>query len=377
MSEIRGFARPPFEKVERVFRESVERGEEVGASFAVYHRGELVVDLAGGHADRTRSRPWTGETLVNVWSTTKGMAALCCAMLVDRGLLDYGQPVAEIWPEFAAAGKGRVTLADLLAHRAGVPGVRERLRLEDLFDQEAMASRLAREEPFFEPGSRSGYHAITFGHLAGEIVRRVTGRSLGRFFREEVAAPLGLDFHIGLPEEAEPLVAELIGFPAEEREALPATPVRRAALGNPPVGPETPNRRDWRAAELPAANGQGTARALARAYAVLAAGGERFGVRLLSPRTLERATAVENEQDDLVLGLPMRWSRGFIRNTFGMYGPSDRAFGHSGFGGSYACADPDRDLAIAYTMNRMAANLASDPRGLRLLGAVHAALGAD
>jgi CubicO group peptidase (beta-lactamase class C family) len=372
---IQGETRRGFERVRGVFEDNFRTEGEVGASFAVVRDGEWLVDLWGGHRDRARTRPWERDTLINVYSTTKGMAALCVAICVDRGLFKYETRVAEIWPEFAQAGKGEVTVEVLLSHQAGLCGLRERISVESFYDHAGMARRLAAMEPWWKPGTANGYHAVTFGFLAGELVRRATGRSLGTFFRDEVARPLGADFWIGLPESEDARVAEMLppAEPPAPREPDPPA-AALAALGNPPLDMSIPNVRAWRAAEIPAANGQGNARALARVYGVLARGGEQDGVRLLSPPTLLRATALRCDRRDIVLTLPLRWAAGFVLNTPPRYGPDPASFGHSGAGGSVGFADPVRRLGFGYAMNQMQSNLEGDPRTLRLIEAVYACL---
>jgi len=370
---IAGRVAPGFEPVRDAFAANFHAGRELGASFAVVRDGEVVVDLWGGWCDRARTRPWRADTLANVWSTTKGLAALCVALLVDRGVLDYEAPVAKSWPEFAAAGKGALTVAELMSHQAGLSGAAVPVTLRDLADHAKMAALLAAQTPFF-PAGESGYHALTHGVLAGELVRRASGRTLGRFFAEEIAQPLGADAWIGLPETEDGRAAEM--EPPADAPSLPPPqhPAAHAAFLNPPPDPEAPNQRWWRAAEIPAANGQANARALATVYGALVGTGAQGGVRVLAPATLEAATRVRVARPDHVLLLPMRWAAGFLRNLGGLYGPSDAAFGHSGWGGSFGCADPEARLGIGYAMNRMDPNLVGDPRSLALIEAVYASL---
>ncbi len=372
--EIKGSVAPGFEAVRDAFARNFTDNGEVGASFAVVRDGQLLVDLWGGHADAARSRPWEADTITTVYSTTKGMAALVMAMLADRGLLDYEQRVAHYWPEFAAEGKQDVTVAELLSHQAGLCGWREPLTIEDIYDWRKSTAALAAQAPLWPPGTNNGYHAMTFGHLAGEVARRITGVTLGRWFAAEVARPLAADFFIGLPESEEGRVAEMIGAePAAPAADAPAPSEAQKLAFGVPLG-NAHNTRAWRAAEIPAANGQGNARGLATIYAELAGGGGR----LLSEPALRAATRLECERNDAVLGFPMRWSRGFILNRLfgerGLYGPSERAFGHSGAGGSFGYADPDAGIGVGYVMNQMQNNLQGDPRGLALLGALYAAL---
>lgn len=372
-TDVHGQVAEGFERVRDAFAANFAAGRETGASFAVAIDGRRVVDLWGGFADRAGTRPWQKDTLVNVWSTTKGLASLCIAILVDRGRLSYEQTVASVWPEFAAAGKEKLTIGELLSHQGGLSGATTTLATADFADHEAMAQLLAAQEPMFATG-QSGYHAVTHGFLTGELVRRVTGRSLGRFFAEAVAGPLGADAWIGLPESEDFRVCEMIAAPAGTPQPLPRHPAARAALANPPIDADAPNQRWWRAAEIPSVNAQTNARALATIYGMLACGGEAAGRRYLSPETIAEATRTRVHGTDLVLGIPMRWAAGFARNDGAIYGPNRSAFGHSGWGGSFGCADGDARLSMGYAMNRMYANLRGDPRTLDLVAAVYACL---
>ncbi len=374
--EIMGSCAPRFAKVKDAFAKNFAVDGDVGASFAATQGGELVVDLWGGFADAARTRPWQRDTLANVWSTTKAMAALCGHVLVDRGLLDLDAPVARYWPEFAANGKARIPVRWLLSHQSGLAGWSAPMAPGDVLDWEKSTRLLAEQAPLWEPGTRSGYHALTFGHLIGEVLRRIDGRTLGAFFREEVAQPLGAEFWIGLPVSEEPRVAQMIpSLPAEP--LIPAggdpTPLQRA-LGNPPLGAITANTRAWRAAEVPAANGQANARGAARAMAALACGGSLDGVRVMSERTLAQAITEQCYGKDLVLG-PMRWGLGFMLVSKDLpLSPNPRTFGHGGAGGSFALADCDARVSLAYVMNQMKQGTVGDKRLARCLRAFYAAL---
>src|SRR5205823_8720320 len=283
-ASVHGECAARFAAVRATFAANVDMGVEVGASFAATVDGELVVDLWGGYADAARTRPWTRDTIVNVFSTTKAMTALCAHLLVDRGLLDLDAPVARYWPEFAQAGKEGITTRHLLTHSAGLAALRRSLPTEALYDWTRMVEALAAEAPWWEPGSANGYHAMTYGYLVGEVVRRLTGKTLGRFLRGEVTAPLGADFHIGLAPSEDARVAEMV--PPSAEEAAAAYPSKGTdpqslsarALNNPPLRPEVANRPEWRQAEIPAANGHGNARSVARVMAALACGGRLGGV---------------------------------------------------------------------------------------------------
>ncbi|MBU3702633.1 MAG: beta-lactamase family protein, partial [Acidimicrobiia bacterium] len=312
MVEVAGTIDERFAAVGALFERNLESGVDVGASVCVLHRGEPVVDLWGGWVDEDHTRPWEADTIVNVWSTTKTMTFLVALMLADRGELDLHAPVARCWPEFAAEGKADITVANILAHTAGLPGWSDPVRPEQLPDWDECCRRLAAQAPWWEDRTRSGYHALTQGYLIGEIVRRVTGTTIGSFFASEVAGPLGADFLIGVPESAESRVALVIPprradgedplGTGGEAEALALA--RRALASSGPID-AAPLERWWRAAEIPAANGHGNARSIAAAQAVITGRGEANGVRLLSEEGVERLFEVQARGTDLVLGIEM------------------------------------------------------------------------
>ncbi|MET7699610.1 serine hydrolase domain-containing protein [Streptomyces sp. NPDC005485] len=381
---LEGHCDPRFEAVRAAFAENFRARGELGAAVTVTLDGESVVDLWGGWADAARTRPWQRETLVNVWSTSKGPTALCAHILADRGLLDFDAPVATYWPEFAAAGKESVLVRHLLSHRAGLAGLREPHTAAQLYDWELTVKRLAEQEPWWEPGTRSGYHALTYGFLVGEVVRRVSGLLPGAFLEREVTGPLGIDFTIGLPEKEAGRAAELVHPPAAETSEQAAVfaqlaPAALAALANPLVGAAEANTPGWRAAEIPAANGHATARAVAALYGVFAGRGTYDGRQVLSPAAAERVREGQGACRDLVLGA------GFAHETEvglglwlsgpnGSYGPNPRAFGHDGFGGSCGLADPEARVSLGYVMNRMGPHIADDPRKMALIDALYSAL---
>ena len=359
-----------FAPVRAAFAAALEEGREQGAAFSVWLDGEAVVDLHGGWADRAATRPYAADTLTPVFSVTKAWTAVMVARLVDAGRLSYATPVAGLWPEFAQAGKGELTVGQLLSHRAGLAGFPEPMDAAVWFDWDAVCARLAAMTPLWPPGSRSGYHPVTFGHLAGEVFRRVDGRTVGRAFREDVAAPNGLDLWIGLPDAEHPRVAEL-----EKPKTLPSfgemDAATRAAFLTRWSSPGGRSSAEWRRAEFPAANGHATASSLARLMGLLAAGGG--GV--LSAGGVERMAAEQVRGQDLVLPYVISWAAGVMRNAgLGVYGPGERTFGHSGWGGACAFADPDRRLGAAYVMNRQSADLMGDPRARRLIDATYACL---
>ncbi|HTN99243.1 MAG TPA: serine hydrolase domain-containing protein [Microthrixaceae bacterium] len=366
MTEIHGHCDEAFTSVRDQFANNFEQGLELGASVCVTKDGKTVVDLWGGDADRN-GRPWEQDTLCNVWSTTKTMSAIVMLMLADRGQIDLDAPVADYWPEFKANGKEGVLVRHVLAHTAGLPGWAPPIAVTDLYDQDVLARNFEAQSPWWEPGTKSGYHLISQGHLEAEIVRRVTGQTIGTIFREQVAEPLGAEFHIGLPESEEGKVAELIppesvGLGELDGTDLDSVAVR-AATSCPIKGSE-PNTREWRAAEIPAAGGQGNARGVARVHSVLANGGSLDGVELLSEATLERIFEEQSENVDLVLGAKMRMGIGFgLMNETVPLSANRRSCFWGGWGGSIAVIDVDARISIAYVMNKMAPELMGDLRG--------------
>ena len=361
---------PRFEPVRSVFESALADGQELGARFSVVVEGTTVVDLWGGFADRERSRPFDDQTLTPVFSVTKILAALLIARLVDQGALGYGQRVAEIWPELAAAGKADITLEQMLSHQGGLSGFLAPMDPGDWFDWELICERLASMAPLWPPGTASGYHPVTFGYLAGEVFRRVDGRTMGQALREDVARPFGLDLFIGLPESQDARVAGL-----ERPHALPRfgamNDAVRAAFLTPWASPGGRGSTVWRRAEIPSANGHATALGLARLMGMMATGGGG----LLGPGGVEAMTAERISGADLVLPFQISWGAGVMRNQgLEIYGPGARTFGHSGWGGACALADPDRRLAMAYVMNKQSAELIGDPRARRLIETAYACL---
>ncbi|MEV4622295.1 serine hydrolase domain-containing protein [Asanoa sp. NPDC049573] len=351
-----------FPGVRAEFERSLASGDDVGASFCVTVGGETVVDLWGGFADEGRTRPWGADTIVGVYSTTKTMTALTALLVADRGDLDFAAPVARYWPEFAAGGKQDVTVAHLMSHSAGLCGWREPVTPDDLYDSEKVTALLAAQEPYWAPGTRSGYHGMTQGFLVGEVVRRVTGRSLGTVFREEIAEPLGADFHIGLPASQDARVADLIPPPAPP--AVGDSELQANVADNPRLAVDITRTRAWRGAEIPAVGGIGNARAIAGIHAILANGGMARGRRFLSEAGCRRALEAQVEGTDLILGVPIRWGLGFALNTGFMPNPNTLYWG--GYGGSLAIIDLDAHTTIAYAMNRMSGTTTGDLRAFAL-----------
>jgi CubicO group peptidase (beta-lactamase class C family) len=381
---VQGHCDARFTAVRAAFEENFRDRDELGAAVAVTLDGETVVDLWAGWADAAHTRPWERETLVNVWSTSKGPTALCAHILADRGLLDFDAPVAAYWPEFAAAGKESVLVRHLLSHRAGLAGLRVPHTFAQLCDWELTVRRLAEQEPWWEPGTRSGYHALTFGHLVGEVVRRISGLLPGAFLEREVTGPLGIDFTIGLPEKEAGRTAELVhprtASSSEQSAAFAQlAPAALAALANPLVGATEANTPQWRAAEIPAANGHGTARAVAALYGIFALRGAYGSRQVLSPEAAERVREGQGGCRDLVLGAGFEHETEiglglWLSGPGGSYGPNPRAFGHDGFGGSCGLADPEAGVSLGYVMNRMGPHIADDPRKMALVDALYSAL---
>ena len=357
-----------------------ERGE-VGAAVCVMAGGRVVADLWGGWADPGCARQWQPDTLVNMFSVGKGLVAVCAARLAGQGRLDVDAAVASCWPEFGAAGKGAVTVRQLLSHQAGLPAVRRRLPPGSMLDWPAMTAALAAQEPWWQPGTGHGYHVNTFGFLAEEVIRRATGRTVGTLLRQEIAGPLGADVHIGLPASQHSRVAPVPWPDPLPGEAEPAglDPGRLMAYNayfNPGglSGAGVVNSPAWRAAELPSANAHGTARGVARVYAALAAGGTLDGTAVADPAALSAATAEQACGQDLVLGRPSRFGLGFqLTQPERPLGPGQAAFGHFGAGGSLGFCDPGSQIAFGYVMNQMGPRW-QNPRTRALLDAVFACL---
>jgi CubicO group peptidase (beta-lactamase class C family) len=386
-----GSVHPRFEPVRAAFAANFTTRGELGAALHVTLDGDSVVDLWGGIADARTQRPWSADTLVMIFSATKGATATAAHVLASRGELDLDQRVAFYWPEFAAAGKADIPLRQLLSHRAGLAGIDVPLPADALFDWSRMTAALAAQAPLWPPDSGHGYHAVTFGFLIGEVVRRVSGCSLGSFFRQEIAKPLGLDFWIGLPEELEPRVASVRMAPARSRPSpLFRAMMQRGSLTwkafmNPRgmITGSHANARATHAAELPSSNGITNARGLAGLYTALACAGAWRGVQLVDAHSLHEMSSVASDGADKVLLVPTRFSSGFMKSVDNRpldsvrFGPSPRAFGHVGAGGSFGMADPHHGVAIAYVMNQLGQGVLLNDRGQSLIDAVYDVLADD
>jgi CubicO group peptidase (beta-lactamase class C family) len=370
---IHGTVDPRFAGLRDAFASCFADGLEHGGAVAVMLDGKLVADLWGGHADQQCTKEWNRDTLVNIWSSTKGVMALAIAMLVERGKLHYERPIADIWPEFTQNGKAAITLEQALSHQAGLDGLNVPMDAAGLYRWEPYVNALAAMTPNWEPGSRCVYHALSYGHLAGEPLRRVDGRRVGQFVADEIARPLNVPFYIGLPESEDHRVAELIeGSKASDWvENVLKSPYPHSCMNPKPVATD-PNNRAWRAAEIPGANGHADARALASIYGNLVAG----KVALIAPATLKEATRCRFNGIDSCFETPTAYGAGF-RLFDDMYGAKASAgtFGHSGWGGTTAFADPDARLGFAFvTCNMLGFDDGIDPRRQRLVDAVYAAL---
>ncbi len=366
--DTHGFCDSRFDAVREAFERNFTEYGDVGASFAATVEGEFVVDLWAGHADKARTRAWQQDTIVNVYSTTKTMSFLCAFVLADRGLLDFHAKVTDYWPEYGQNGKENTEVRHFMSHSAGVPGFDPAFaKAEQLYDWPACIANLAQQAPWWPPGSQSGYHAITQGYLIGELVRRIDGRSIGAFFREEIAAPLGADFHIGMDEEVFPRVAEMIpdeptddgGFAGLDQQSIPAR-----VFASAPAGTENVNTAAWRKAEIPAAGGHGNARAVVRAQTPLANDGRAFGVELVSPATTKLMLEEQTSGADAVLMMPIRFGLGFAFPSEHMpMSPNDSAMFWGGAGGSTIVVDQPARVCLSYVMNQMKASIVGDRRG--------------
>jgi CubicO group peptidase (beta-lactamase class C family) len=387
MAVIHGEAEPGYEPVAAAFAEAFQDRPTMGAGLAVRVGGRRVVHLWGGTADERTARPWVADTPTVIFSCTKGLMSVLVARLVQDGLVDYSAPVARYWPEFAANGKEAISVADVLSHRAGLAHCEGEFTLDEVMAVEPVVRALAAQAPNWEPGTAHGYHARTYGWLTGEIVRRITGVSLGTYFATELATPLGLDYYIGLPEALEPRVARL--YPPvtdatfqELVDAAMSDP--NTLMGRVMSGPSKLFRYDdmWNtravhATEMPSSNGIGDARSLAKLYAacladVPAVDGTPF--RALTDETVARATVMRSEGTDRVLGMPTGFGLGFIGPLMMPPGVGAKAFGHAGAGGSLAFADPDARLSFGYVMNQMQLGMTGDRRTQTLVAAAYASL---
>jgi CubicO group peptidase (beta-lactamase class C family) len=373
-STIDGFAHDQFSAAKEAFEANFASGEELGASFCATVEGETVIDLWGGFADEEKSRPWSRDTIVNVYSTTKTMTALTALLLADRGELDFAAPVARYWPEFAANGKDGITVAQLMSHSSGLSGWRPAVSGADFYDWDKVTSMLAAQAPLWEPGTASGYHVYTFGFLIGETVRRITGKSLGTVFREEIAEPLGADFWIGLPPSEDHRVADLVGFELPPSTAdLQLTEVQKITFIDTQTDVPSTRTRAWRGAEIPAANGHGNARSIAEIHALLANGGVAKGKRIMSEAGCRKALEQQIEGADLAMrGIQVRFGLGFGLPSpiLKLAPPHPNSLFWSGGGGSFILIDVDARTTFSYAMNKMQRAMVGDERSFRIIRAM-------
>ena len=371
--EIHGECDPQFSKVRETFEKLYQEDREIGSCFAVYKDGNPLVDLWGGFQDKDKTKPWQKDNLVTVYSTTKGVAAFCIALAMEKGLLKYEEKVSTYWPEFANNGKENITVGMLMSHQAGICSPETR-NVDDYYNQNLMSEKLAGMTPIWEPGTASGYHSMTFGWLTSELILRVTGKSLGTFFREEVGDQHEIDFFIGLPESEDHRVAELVPFEIvrnenSEQQKIELTDAQKSQR-NSAGTLDIQNTKAWRQAEIPSANGQGNAAGLAKLYSLIIP--EDNSLKLLKEDTVDQMTTMQIEGRDLVLAVQVRWGVGFILNKHKIiYGPIEGAFGHSGYGGSCAFGDPVNKIGVSYVMNRMLDNFNADGRSIELINTTY------
>ena len=375
MTEIQGFCDEQFSAVGEQFAKNFKEGD-AGASVCLSLEGEIVVDLWGGHSDRGGNTAWQEDTIINVYSTTKTMAAMSLLLLADREQVDLYSPVTNYWPEYGQNGKEKTQVRHFLSHSAGLSGMDEPMQGEDFYDWDKVVTALAAQAPWWEPGSQSGYHALTQGHLIGEVVRRVSGKSIGQFFADEIAGPLNADFHIGTKEEHWDRVAELIppegGAPASDAGA---DSIAARTFKNPGVDARAARTPGWRLAEIPAANGHGNARSVVRAQTPMANGGKAFGVEIMSQAGTQRIFDKQISGDDLVLGVPITFGMGYgLTSEVMPMGPNEHIGYWGGWGGSSIVVDQDAHMCLSYVMNKMYASLLGDTRGFNLLQAAYKSL---
>ena len=374
--EAKGHCDEQFNAVRDAFEHNFTEHDEVGASVAASIEGEIVVDLWAGHRDAERNHPWQEDTIVNVYSTTKTMTFITALMMEDRGLLDLDAPVAEYWPEFATAGKENIKVSHLLSHSAGLPGLSRTFSAEDLYDWDLVCSDLASQAPWWEPGTQCGYHGFTQGFLIGEVVRRITGKTFGTYFKEEVANNMNADFQVGVAEQDLGRIAPIYASNGEPPtpEVTPGSITARV-LTNLALEPETPNTTAWRQAEIPAANGHGNARGVVRAQTALANGGTAFGHQLFSGKTVDRALQIQVAGKDLVLGFEVEYAMGYAKPVdWNPLSPNANSIWWGGAGGSTICIDTDAHVCMSYVMNQMGDHLLGDPRGVSLHQALYSAI---
>tara|TARA_B110000008_G_scaffold88588_1_gene90664 strand:+ start:430 stop:1557 length:1128 start_codon:yes stop_codon:yes gene_type:complete len=373
--EIKGNCQEGFLEVKELFGSLHKSGREVGSSFSVYRDGKPIIDIWGGYSDKDQTKQWNRDTLATVWSTTKGVAAITIAHAFENKLIEYERKVSEYWPEFGCNGKEDITVGMLLSHQAGICGSKTD-NVEDYYSQSVMAKELASMHPIWEPGTASGYHSMTYGWLVSELIIRVTGKTLGNYFKENIGDPNQIDFHIGLPLAEEKRVAEMIPFPKESNQSSTKPNDAQIASGSGPNLLKHQNTTKWRSAEIPSANGQGCASAIAKLYSLVVT--DDHSLKIINDKTIETMTAERITNRDLVLDVVTRWGSGFIMNMHKViYGPEETSFGHSGWGGSCGFGDPINRIGVSYVMNNMKNNFAADGRSLELINKTYECLKGD
>jgi CubicO group peptidase (beta-lactamase class C family) len=376
MAEVHGSSDDRFEAVREALAQHLD-ADELGASIAVDLEGQTVVDLWGGYRDEARTTPWTEDTIVNVWSTTKCVLSLAALMLVERGELDVDAPVGDYWPEFSAKGKKNVLVRHLMSHTSGVPAWEQPFSIRDMYDWATATERLAQQRPWWEPGTASGYHAANQGHLVGEVIRRITGKTFQTFVAEEIAAPLGADFQVGAREADWDRIAFLVPPPRPEVDPeVDMTSIAMRTFTGPVMSTKATTSPEWRKADLGALNGHSNARGVLRVLRTLTLGGEAGGVRLLSPKTIDRVFDVQADGVDLALEAPFRFGIGYALTPTpsAPYLPEGRVAFWGGWGGSMVVMDLDRRLTISYMMNRMSSGLIGSDRSEAYIRAIYSAL---
>jgi CubicO group peptidase (beta-lactamase class C family) len=378
MSDLHGRCDERFGAVRDALARNLDSGEELGASLVLDIDGDLVIDLWGGFRDEARTVAWTQDTITNVWSSTKTVTSLAALMLVDRGQLDVDAPVAAYWPEFGAAGKQDILVRHLMSHASGVSALDQPAVAEDLYDWDKATSRMAAQAPWWEPGTASGYHALNYGHLVGEVVRRVSGKTLKQFVADEIAGPLGADFQIGAAEEDWGRIADVVPPPPLPFDfaALPQDSPTVRTLTGPLVEAQVANTPGWRRADIGGANGHGNARSVARIMSVVARGGEIDGVRLLGPQTIDLIFREQQSGPDLVLGVPLRFGIGYglPRRDLLPWLPEEKICFWGGWGGSMIIMDTGRRATISYMMNKMGSGIVGSERADAYGQAIYSAL---
>jgi CubicO group peptidase (beta-lactamase class C family) len=369
MAQVQGFAEPPYEALKQALQDRITSGEELGACMTLNINGKNVVDIWGGYSDEAKTQPWTSDTITNVWSSTKTVATLALLIAHDRGLLSVDDPVAKYWPEFAENGKENVLVRHFMSHTSGLSGWEEKVTAEEVMDVPAATAKLAGQAPWWEPGSASGYHAVTMGHLIGELLRRATGKPLKQFVAEEIAGPLGADFQIGALEKDWPRISNVIPPPPLpfDLNALDKNSPMYKTFSNPAMDATNAHLPAWKHADMGAVNGHGHARSLNRILSCLPNGGSVDGIQLLSPATIEQIFRQQSDGPDLVIGLPMRFGIGYGLGGGGTaqtlpWMPTSKICFWGGWGGSLEIMDLDKKVTFTYVMNKMGEGILGNSR---------------